>query len=351
MRLLTSLLTCPVPSSVNRRAADWSSTEQDGGQDGALAGQRRGHERPFGRSTRPRRSPPPARPHQSGASARPGNATGSGASAPGVGLVAPSTSRAVRTAVTLGRARQRVDRHLEVRAASMTLHKPHVISHDSAAQLLGLPTLAQRLSSMSPDWERREPRPRTGSSDTRRRSLIGTSSTSMVCEPWDRQDCCRHRPRARSCPRTGRHRRAGSSASGSRAPGGDRTDVALAQVITARNAISPVRPPGPVPGETLMRLLVEELDLGPIERQFEIQRRDAEGALRLAGRPSPVRVRRPHQNLPAVPRVASASSTRSGRLGGEAATGSAAGKPPHVPPDLGGAFGRPTVRSHGAHHW
>jgi hypothetical protein len=162
---------------------------------------------------------------------------------------------------------------LEISAASMVLRSPHVVSHDSAALLLGLPTL-------------RQPRPlvhvtRLGSPRATTRDGIKRHQ-SPILEGYVVQ--------AAGLPVLGLARTAvdiarehGLVAGVAAIDAARQRGVGLAElwsvaepmwhwphVITARRAIERSDGGAESLGESLMRMFVEELGLGPIQTQFEI---------------------------------------------------------------------------------
>lgn len=204
-----------------------------------------------------------------------------------LGLPADVVRRAVRTGVwrqvrrgiyvetsawsDLGpTARELVDVH----AASMALGAPHVVSHDSAALLLGLPTL-------------RPPRPlihvtRQGSPRALTRDGIKRHHAPFAAEDVREASGLATLGLARTAVDIAREH--GLTRGLAAVDAARQLGVSLAElrsvtegmwhwphVVTARTAVDRSDPGAESIGETLARMLVEELDLGPIETQFEIR--------------------------------------------------------------------------------
>lgn len=161
-----------------------------------------------------------------------------------------------------------------VRAAYLSTHQPHVISHDSAALFLGLATLASRtplvhLTRLGP------PRART------------RNGVRYHQSPFDECD----RIHVDGLPLLGLARTAVDIARENAAPHGVVAVDAARQlgvqledlwrvlermyrwpgVTRAREAVELSDPGAESVGETLARMLVRELGLGPIQTQFELR--------------------------------------------------------------------------------
>jgi hypothetical protein len=163
---------------------------------------------------------------------------------------------------------------LEVRAASMAMLRPHVISHDSAALLLGLPTLHQprRLVHVT----------RLGAPRAVTKHGIKRHHAPVVEEYVEEVAGLATLGLGRTAVDLAREH--GLTHGLVAIDAARQLGVGLAElwsatepmwhwpnVVTARTAISRSHAGAESVGETLMRMLVEELDLGPVETQFEIR--------------------------------------------------------------------------------
>jgi hypothetical protein len=153
------------------------------------------------------------------------------------------------------------------------LHTPHVISHDSAAVLLGLPTL-------------RQPRPlvhvtRLGSPRATTRDGIKRHQSPILDEYVVQRDGLRVLGLARTAVDIAREHglvHGVTAIDAARQLGVEPAELWSVteqmwhwpNVITARRAIERSNGGAESLGETLARLLLEELGLGPIQTQFEI---------------------------------------------------------------------------------
>ena len=231
---------------------------------------------------------------------------------------------------------------LAVRAAYLGVARPHVVSHDSAALFLGLPTLAQpaplvHLTRLGPPRARTQNGIRYHQSRLMGAQRLVVEGLPVLDVARTAVDIAREHPLTHGVVAIDAARQLGVSLAELwsamdpmyRWPG----------ITTARLAVESSDAGAESVGETLARMMLDELGIGPCSpSSSSVMPLDAPAAT--CGWVATLSSSTGARSTSASRTVALRSSTRSGRLGGEAAAGLAPRLPTrHVTPRVGRVLG------------